>query len=186
MKECAWHWARGTLSAASAQAGDWETHNFRIWNAQAPGFRTHWELSVRLLSYSGQCFLGVWGDCGFQVRVLLGFCRQSLPTMAEECQPSWRCLRIGFTPRPATSAAEQREVSTPTPRHPCEIALDIGAVHQMPAQAVTPVGRMTWCFPTNSNKTWCDFHMEPQRQRCACHLSFELSWMDLFYSSVLV
>lgn len=64
MKECAWHGARGTLSAASAQAGDWETHNFRIWNAQAPGFRTHWELSVRLLSYSGQCFLGVWSDCG--------------------------------------------------------------------------------------------------------------------------
>lgn len=139
----------------------------------------------------------LWGSCptvdsvfwasgvivGFQVRVLLGFCRQSLPTMAEECQLSWRCLRVGFTPRLATSAAEQREVSTPTPRHPCEIE---GTVHQIPAQAVTPVGRMTWCFPMNSNKTWCDFHMEPQRQWCACHLSFELSWMDLFYSSVLV
>lgn len=89
MKECAWHRARGTLSAASAQAGDWETHNFRIWNAQAPGFRTHWELSVRLLSYGGQCFLG---DCG-------GFSREPIllleivpKAIAKECQLGWRCL----------------------------------------------------------------------------------------------
>lgn len=152
--------------------------------------------SLRDLELTGS-FL--WGSCpavdsafwvsgvivGFLVRVLPSFCKQFLLTMAEECQLSWRCLRIGFSPRPATSAAEQREQSS----HrgiPVKWHWTGATIHQTRAQAVTLVGWMTWCFTTNSNQTWCDFHREPQRHQCACHLLFELSCKDLFYSSVLV
>lgn len=143
MKECAWHRARGTLSAASAQAGDWETHNFRIWNAQAPGFRIYWKLSREAPCPTGDSVFWVFWVIVETPVESLSWLLQIVPQNNSggvpaqlEAPSKWGLA--GFSLRPALL----HKADSPTPE--ASLWSDTGQEGpQMPDQSVTTVGWMT-------------------------------------------